>query len=226
MCKVYIILPMNLESPGILIALRPFDEKNAIAHIFTREHGIMTGMLRGAIVAKTNKPLVGQIGIATWNARLDSALGVFHWDSERNLAAPIMINKQTLSYMNAAFDLLITMLPEREQYITLYDATIKMLSDLPRVQNPKQAYLDWEITLLGELGYALDLSHCSGCNKTTNLNYVSPKTGRAVCDDCATPYLNKLYKMPLTLDITLKFLEKICDNLGIQIPRTRKTALV
>ncbi|MBO4746083.1 MAG: DNA repair protein RecO [Alphaproteobacteria bacterium] len=211
---------MKLESPGILIAMRPFDEKNAIAHIFTRECGLLTGMLRGAITSK-NKALVGQIGSATWNARLDSALGVFHWESERNLAAPIMMDAQKLSFMNSAFDLICTMLPEREPYINLYDKTVELLCALPHTSNATNEYVNWEICLLGELGYALDLTHCSGCGKTTDLNYISPKTARAVCDSCAAPYLSVLYKMPVTLDTTLKFLGKICSTQGANIPNSR-----
>ena len=81
---------MKFESVGILISLRPFNERDAIARIFSRDFGIMVGMLRGAIVAKKNKPLIGQFGNFSWNARLDSALGVFHWEPERNLVAVVI----------------------------------------------------------------------------------------------------------------------------------------
>lgn len=212
---------MKLESDGILISLRPFDDKNAIAQIFSRNFGVMSGMMRGAIVARTNKPLIGQIGNVTWNARLDSALGVFHWDAEKNLAAPIMNDSNLLPFMNSAFGLISTMLPERESYIGLYDETIKLITNMLRSNDVTQEYLNWEICLLRELGYALDLSHCSGCGKTTNLNYLSPKTGRAVCDDCAEPYLSKLYRLPISLNITLRFLENICANVGAPVPLFR-----
>ena len=212
---------MKLESVGILIALRPFDEKNAIAQIFSREFGVMSGMMRGAVVARTNRPLVGQIGAVSWNARLDSALGVFHWDVEKNLAAPIMQNANLLPFMNSAFDLIATMLPERESYEHLYDETVELLSALPASHAPADDYLKWEINLLRELGYALDLAHCSGCGTTENLNYLSPKTGRAVCDKCAAPYINKLYKLPVTLNTTLRFLENICATLGATVPQFR-----
>ncbi len=149
-------------------------------------------------------------------------MGVFHWESERNLAVPIMMNAQTLSYMNAAFDLICTMLPEREPYINLYDDTIKLLNALPHIAVATDEYTNWVINLLGELGYAMDLSHCSGCGKTTNLNYISPKTARAVCDSCAAPYLAQIYKMPVTLNITLKFLEKICTTQGATVPNSRQ----
>ena len=70
---------MKLESNGILIGLRPLNERDAIAHIFTQDYGVVVGVLRGAIVAKKNKPLLGQYGHMVWNARLDSQLGTFHW---------------------------------------------------------------------------------------------------------------------------------------------------
>ena len=212
---------MKLESDGILIALRPFDEKNAVAHIFSRDHGVLAGMLRGALTAKSNRPLVGQMGNVSWNARLDSALGVFHWESEKNLSAALLSDSTKLGFMNAAFDLIGTMLPEREAYIKLYDETINMLQILATTPHPADIYLHWEIELLRELGYALDLSHCSGCGRTNNLIYLSPKTGRAVCEFCGAPYAPRLYKLPINLDTTRFFLEKICADMGISLPTFR-----
>lgn len=63
---------MKLESNGILIGLRPFNERDAIARVFTRDFGVLVGMMRGANVAKKNRPLLGQVGAVSWNARLDS----------------------------------------------------------------------------------------------------------------------------------------------------------
>lgn len=210
---------MVLESVGILISLRPFNERDAIAQIFTMDYGIVVGMLRGAVVAKKNKPLVGQVGNMTWNARLDSQLGVLHWGTEKNMAAELMIDAQKLMMMNSAFEILGTLLPERESYPVLYQNTINMLSEL--VQNKSDAYLNWEIGLLRELGYALDLSHCSGCGVCDDLHYVSPRTGRAVCEKCAQPYLDKLYKMPVNLGMTYRFIENVCVQQGVKVPVSR-----
>ena len=214
---------MKLESNGLLISLRPFNERDAVAHIFTREHGVVAGMMRGAIVAKTNKPLVGQIGNAAWGARLDSALGVFHWEPEKNLTAPIMLNFEHIKFVNCVFNLIKTLLPERESYSALFDATIKFMTNLPNTNAPFDDYLKWETTLLRELGFALDLTKCSGCGRDENLCYLSPKTGRAVCAECAEPYKNRLFRLTLTIDITIKFLEKICDELGAKVPSSRAT---
>ena len=208
---------MKLESNGVLISLRPFNERDCLARIFTRDYGVVVGMMRGAVVAKKNKPLVGQMGNMSWNARLDSQLGTFHWEAEKNMSASLMLNPSALMAMNAAFSLIDTLLPEREPYPVLYDETLRLLSgDLER------DYLNWEISLLRELGYALDLSHCSGCGGTDDLHFLSPRTGRAVCDKCATPYIDKLYKLPVNLSVTGRFLESICIQQGAEIPVMRR----
>ncbi len=211
---------MKLESNGILIGLRAFNERDAIARVFTRDFGVLVGMMRGANVAKKNRPLVGQVGGAIWNARLDSQLGTFHWDAEKNLSASVMMNSDALMRLNSAFEILGTLLPEREEYSILYDETLVLLGAL--ACGDLGAYLTWEINLLRDLGYALDLSRCSGCGATETLNYLSPRTGRAVCDKCAAPYVDRLYKLPVNLNTTLRFLENICMQQGVAVPQMRR----
>ncbi len=223
---------MKLESIGILIELRPFGERDACARIFTRDYGILVGMMKGAQVAKTNKPLTGQMGAVSWNARLDSQLGVFHWESEKNLCAPLMSDAAALGIMNSAFSMLALMLPEREKYETLWHETWAMLQGLcsctcaasgQKDSPARQMYLCWEISLLQELGYALDLTKCTNCGRTDNLTHLSPRTARAVCCECAQPYLDKLYKLPVDFDTTKKFLEKIiAEQGGKDLPLVRK----
>ena len=211
---------MKLESDGILIGLRPLNERDSVARIFTRENGMLSGLMRGAVVAKKNKPLVGQVGAASWNARLDSQLGAFHWEASENIGAQLMMNMRSLSFMNSAFALLATLLPEREQFVHLYDSTINMLRNMV-AGDSETIYMNWEIGLLRDLGFALDLSHCSGCGRVDNLHYLSPKTGRAVCDDCAAPYINRLYKLPVNLGVTLQFISGACTQMGVDIPMAR-----
>lgn len=213
---------MKLESYGILIDLRPLGERDSIARIFTYDYGVMAGVLKAAQIAKKNKPLIGQSGAVVWNARLDSQLGAFHWEAEKNLAADFFIARNALNFMNSAFQLINVLLPEREKYPRLYEATVNLLNNLAKADDKENEYLLWEILLLQELGYALNLSCCSGCGKAVDLEYLSPKTGRAVCKDCAKPYINRLYKLPLNLFITEKFLEKVCDSQGVALPLGRK----
>ena len=172
--------------------------------------------------AKKNKPLIGQWGNVSWNARLDSQLGVFHLEAEKNLSAQFILNTDLLKIMNSVFALILTLVPERESYTNLYRETFALLKDLPNVENFFDRYLQWEIVLLKELGYALDLTKCSGCDKEEDLYYLSPRTGRAVCRDCGAPYHDKLYKLPLNLGITLRFISNICEVQGVDIPMPRK----
>ena len=213
---------MQIETSGILISLRPFSERDAVAHIFTRDNGVLVGMLRGATSAKKNKPLVGQFGNVSWNARIDSQLGVFHFESDKNLSAPLMLNSDLLKIMNAVFALIYTLIPERESYEHLYIKTLDLLQELQSTNAPFDVYLKWEIDLLKDLGYALDLTKCSGCGREDNLIYLSPRTGRAVCADCGAPYDSKLYKLPINLNITKSFIAGICSAQGVEVPVARK----
>ena len=213
---------MQIESSGILINMRPFSERDIVAHIFTKDTGVLVGMLRGGVIARKNKPLIGQYGMVSWNARLDSQLGVFHWEPEKNLSVSLMLNNDLLKIMNAIFALIDTLIPEREPYNNLYVYTLQLLQDLALSQSPYNDYLNWEIKLLRELGYALDLSKCSGCQSVDNLCYLSPKTGRAVCVNCGEPYKNRLYKLPIDLSITAKFIDGICSAQGVDVPVARK----
>lgn len=211
---------MKLESDGILIDLRPMGERDSLAVVFTRDFGILRGGMRAAQIAKKNKPLIGQVGFCAWNARLDTQLGTFHWEAARNLAAPLMLNMRTLSYMNSAFALIATLLPEREQYCALYDETLTLLETLCSA-SPDVAYLAWELNFLRDLGYALDLSKCSACGCTDDLKYLSPRTGRAVCARCAAPYISRLYTLPLTTATTLRFIDGICAQQSVIVPAAR-----
>lgn len=212
---------MKLESVGILINMRPIGERDSIARIFTPDFGVICGVMRAAQIAKKNRPLVGQFGTMTWNARLDTQLGTFHWEPERNMASALMTSPHALGMMNSAFALVSTMLPERERYPHMYNATIALMDKLSTT-NATHAYLDWETKLLREMGYGLNLSACSGCGTHENLEYISPRTGRAVCATCGAPYAPRLYKMPLNLDITRKFIEHICMSQGAEIPLARR----
>ncbi len=207
---------MKLESTGIIVSLRPFGERDAVAHIFTETHGVLTGMLRGAGSNSKNKYLVGQMGTVAWNARLDSQLGVFHFEAQKNLALSAMMDNHKLAFMNSMFSLIGTLLPEREAYPDLYNATLKTLADIN-----SESYLQWELDLLRDLGYALDLSKCSGCGRTDDLIYLSPRTGRAVCSECGAPYVDKLFKLPIHLHTTLRFLENVCVQQDVSLPDFR-----
>lgn len=201
--------------------MRPLGERDSLATVFTADYGLMRGVMRAAQVAKKNRPLLGQVGAVSWMARLDSQLGAFHWEAEKNLAAQLMLNPRALMLMNSAFALLTALLAEREAFPDLYSKTRDMLAALADNDAPDNIYLSWEVELLRHAGYALNLTRCSGCGATSDLNFLSPRTGRAVCDTCAAPYAGRLYRLPLGLEITLKFIEGACAQQGAAVPVAR-----
>jgi DNA repair protein RecO (recombination protein O) len=180
----------------------------------------MCGIFKAGQIAK-RKPLVGQCGRVSWNARLDSQLGAFHFENEKNLVAAFFNDAGKLKRANSCFALLSALLPERESYPRLYDETLKMLraaSDPPG-RHPGdvsphadgEEYLRWELCLLSELGYGLSLEKCGNCGAAEDLKYISPKTGRAICADCGREYVAKLFGMPPTLNETRYFLSQIAE---------------
>jgi DNA repair protein RecO (recombination protein O) len=89
-------------------------------------------------------------------------------------------------------------LPERQAYSRLYGKTSALLDALDSAQGLREFVL-WEVTVLKELGYGLDLSACAVTAATGELTHVSPRTGRAVCADVAGMYQDRLLSLPAFL---------------------------
>ena len=69
-------------------------------------------------------------------------------------------------------------------------------------------YINWELELLSEIGYGIDLSKCAVTSRRDELIYVSPTSGRAVTLEGAGSYKDRLIKLP-------KFIvskDSECDN--------------
>src|SRR5205807_2433934 len=53
--------------------------------------------------------------------------------------------------------------------------------------------------LLAELGFGLDLARCAATGAVVNLEYVSPKSGRAVSRHAGAPWRDRLLRLPAFL---------------------------
>jgi len=91
-----------------------------------------------------------------------------------------------------------TALPEREPHPALFHATEVLLDSLVESADEvwPAVYIRWELGLLGELGFGLDLSACAVTGQTDDLVFVSPRTGRAVSREAGAPYRDKLLRLP------------------------------
>jgi len=168
---------------GILLATRRHGESAAIVEVFTEGHGRTAGVVRGGGGRKMAPILQpgAQLDV-TWKARLEEHIGSFTVEPERARAAHIMSDRVALGGLSAMCALLSFALPEREAHPALYRSSLAVLDMIG--ENPvwPLAYLRWELALLEELGFGLDLSTCAVTGATEGLAYVSPKSGRAVSE--------------------------------------------
>lgn len=192
---------MDWREDGILLARRRHGENAAIVEVFTRGHGRHAGIVRGGSGRKMTPVLEpgNQVDV-TWRARLEDHLGTFTVEPIEARAAALMSDRLTLAGLNALSALLTFTLPEREAHPTLYDGTLTVLDMMSTSDHWPLAYLRWEMALLEELGFGLDLSTCAATGETENLIYVSPKSGRAVSAAGAGAWKTKL--LPLTPAMT------------------------
>lgn len=186
---------MDWREEGLVLSRRRHGESAAIIEVFTEGHGRHAGIVRGGGGRKMSAVLQPGTQVhAAWRARLDEHLGTFKIEPIRS-RAHLMGDRRTLAGLNALTALLSFALPEREAHAVLYRQTLAVL-DMMVGDFWALAYLRWELSLLEELGFGLDLRTCAVTGTTDGLVFVSPRTGRAVSKDAAGDWSNKL--LPLS----------------------------
>ena len=191
---------MEWRDQGILLSARRHGETSAIIEVFTPTQGRHAGVVRGGTSRKIAPSLQpgAQLDVA-WRARLEDHIGAFTVEPLRGRAAVAMQNRLALAGLNAVTALLAFCLPEREPHPALYRRTEALLDMLDQAEVWPLAYLKWELRLLEEMGYALDLDSCAVTGATEGLVYVSPKTGRAVSEKGAGEWADRLLPLPPVL---------------------------
>lgn len=188
---------MDWRDHGILLTVRRHGESSALIEVFTQSHGRHAGLVRGGTSRRMAPHLQpgAQLDLA-WSARLEDHLGTYKAEPLRSRAAIAMSSRLALAGLNAVCALLAFALPDREPHPELY-ARSEALLDLLDAENLwPLGYLRWELALLEDLGYGLDLTACAVTGATEDLAYVSPKTGRAVSVEGAGDWADRLLPLP------------------------------
>ncbi|MCI2399719.1 DNA repair protein RecO [Aliiroseovarius subalbicans] len=187
---------MEWRDQGALLSVRKHGETSAIIEVFTAEHGRHAGVVRGGVSRKIAPILQpgAQLDLS-WRARLEEHIGSFTVEPVKSRAA-ILSDRAALAGLNAVCALLCFALPEREAHPTLYARTIAMLDLLGQNEAWPVAYLKWELSLLEDMGFGLDLSRCAVTGEREDLAYVSPKSGRAVSAEGAGDWAERLLPLP------------------------------
>ncbi|MCF6198904.1 MAG: DNA repair protein RecO [Hyphomicrobiaceae bacterium] len=188
---------MQWSDEGIIISTRRHGESSVIVELLTKEHGRHAGMVRGGR-GKRHRPvlLLGNRVLADWKARLSEHLGMYALEPVELRAALIMEDSLRLLALQSVCALT-RFIAEREPHPYLFEATELLIAALVSKSEPWQSMLViWELGLLGELGYGLDLSNCASTGTVNDLIYVSPRSGRAVSALAGEPYKDKLLGLP------------------------------
>lgn len=189
---------MEWRDQGILLSARTHGESSAIIEVFTPARGRHAGVVRGGASRKLAPVLQpgAQLDLA-WRARLEDHIGTFSAELIRSRAVASMSDRLSLAGLNAVTALLLFALPEREAHVRLYDTTETLLDLLGQPEIWPLAYMKWELALLDEMGFGLDLSGCAVMGAAANdLSYVSPRTGRAVSRAGAGEWADRLLPLP------------------------------
>jgi DNA repair protein RecO (recombination protein O) len=201
---------MIIDDVGIIINSRKLGENALIIDCFLKDHGLYKGYYR--IPRKKKNPgtdiMVGNIVAARWQARLAEQLGAYRFEIIDNIVSKVAFSKVELSILNSVIQLLNLAINEKEPLTELFEQTTRILSLLHdesiNLSSKLHTYILFELTMLRQAGFAMDLHKCAVTADQKNLVYVSPRTGRAVCNEVGAPYAEKLLKLPQFLAYNTK----------------------
>ncbi len=187
---------MDWHDEGVLIGVRRHGESAAIIEVLTGAHGRHAGVVPGG-GGRRMAPVLqpgAQLSV-TWRARVEDQIGTYRVEPIRARAAALMQDGDALAALGSVCSLLRWGLPEREAYPALYARTCDLLDALSGGDwGPR--YARWELALLGDLGFGLDLSRCAVTGNRTGLTHVSPRSGRAVTAAAAGGWADRLLPLP------------------------------
>lgn len=183
---------MEWTGEGLLIGVRRHGESSVIAEVMVAGRGRHLGLVRGGRTRRLSPVLQpGNTIQLTWRARLEDQLGMFTVELLQARAAEL-IEDRTRLYLSQLVCEHLRLLPERDAHDRLLGMGLRLIDGPP----DGVALARFELAVLDDLGYGLDLSSCAATGVTEDLTHVSPKSGRAVSRAAAQPYLDRLLPLP------------------------------
>jgi DNA repair protein RecO (recombination protein O) len=191
---------MEWDAPAIVLDARPYGEGDAIATVFTEAQGVTRGLARGAASrAHTGLWQPGNLLTARWVARLEDQLGSLSGELVHPTAALVMDDTLELAALSSACAVAAEALPERIAHPAVFRDLIALMGGLSAASAGIADLVRWEVVLLRDLGYGLDLTGCAVTGASDGLALVSPRTGRAVTREAAGEWAARLLPLPKLL---------------------------
>lgn len=199
---------MQWSDEGLILSTRRLGENDVILEALTLAHGRHFGVVkggRGRRLAPALQP--GNSVTLDWRARLDEHIGTYRAEITVSRAGRFIDQPQALHGL-AHLAFLARLLPEREAHEGLYAAALVIVGHLDAPLAAAALLARFELALLSELGFGLDLVSCAATGAREELIYVSPKSGRAVSKDAGEPYRDRLLPLP-------GFLRDLANNAAV-----------
>ncbi len=192
---------MEWQDEGVVLSARRLGERDAVAQLLTRDHGRHAGLVRGG-ASRRLRPLLqpGNRLACRWRARLAQQLGSFTVEPLRLYASTVLDSPLALAAMGSALELAAATVGERDPHPRLYAGLLWLLEELAaRPEDWLTRYVKFELLVLEEAGFGLQLERCAVTGRTEELAYVSPRTGRAVSRQAAGSWAPRLLPLPAFL---------------------------
>src|SRR3954466_9832066 len=190
---------MRSETQAIVCAVRNHGEHGGIVRLMTPDQGLIAAYVRGARGRRMRPGLMaGNVVQAQLSARTESQLPQATLELVHS-RGPLLSEPLPAAAIEWATVLTATVLPEGQPYPRLYQALEGLLDAIeaaPSANGWGAALVRYELLLLAELGFGLDLDRCAVTGANDDLVAVSPKSGRAVSAAEAEPYAGKLLPLP------------------------------
>ena len=189
---------MQWEDEGLILHVGKYSETSAIVTVFTELQGLYRAVMKGGLGKRSRGVLQpGNLVTARWNARLAEHMGNLTAETAVPVAAAVMQDALGLSVVTSLAGLLLATLMERDPHPRLYRSARNTLIALAEGDaHWSEHYVHFELNVLREGGFGLDLSACAATGVKEGLIYVSPKSGKAVSRAAGEPYKEKLLPLP------------------------------
>ena len=187
---------MEWTSEGVIVSVRKYGENSVIIDTLTPEHGRHLGVVRGGASRKMSATIQpGSQVKLEWRARLEEHLGNFRVEQLES-RSDMFDDRLRLAALSSICSIVTFSFPERMPVTELYNSTLNLMDTLNTDGDWTPLYALWELQVLEEMGYGLDLTSCAVTNVTQDLIYVSPKSGRAVSRKAAGEWKERLLPLP------------------------------
>ena len=148
---------MNWDDTGFLLSKIRYNENSLIAEIFTKEHGKVSGIIFGGTSKKIRNYLqIGNQLFVNFNSKSENRIGYFKIEILKAYSPIYFDQARKLNCISSAMNLIRLLTAESQSNTKIYELIKEFYLILPK-SNWLKKYIFWELELLSNLGYSLDL---------------------------------------------------------------------